>query len=236
MSIRRFALIVVVLSAVFCAPVWAAGDVPARETAFGQPPNALPIAFVGRTEVVSVNTAGEPSSGTSSAGAVSDDGRLVVFLSNSSDLVADGSNGFRHVYVRDRVAGTTRRVSVSSAGEQADGDSTAAQISGNGRYVVFWSKATNLTPADANGVDHHVFVHDLETGTTERLYVTRDGVRFDTPSFPSLLLASITVSSLTSLVLWSGDTTRGVGEGECSCPPPVAWRVLRSASQSAWRA
>jgi hypothetical protein len=62
-------------------------------------------------------------------------------------------------------ATTTERVSVDSAGNQANGRSTMPAISANGRcFVVFESAASNLVSGDTNGaVD--VFVHDHVKGT-----------------------------------------------------------------------
>ena len=63
------------------------------------------------------------------------------------------------------------RVSVSSAGTQADGGSVDPELSADGRYVVFASAATNLVPGDTNGVAD-IFLHDRDTD--------RDGI-FDEP-------------------------------------------------------
>jgi Tol biopolymer transport system component len=62
-------------------------------------------------------------------------------------------------------AGITSRVSVNSAGEQADGGSSVPSISADGRRVAFGSYATNLVPGDtADNSD--VFVRDIRAGTT----------------------------------------------------------------------
>jgi Tol biopolymer transport system component len=66
--------------------------------------------------------------------------------------------------------GITERVSVSSAGTAGDDASTAAAVSGDGRFVAFWSSASNLVAGDTNGTTD-VFVHDRQTGTTERVSV-----------------------------------------------------------------
>jgi hypothetical protein len=64
------------------------------------------------------------------------------------------------VFVHDRQSGETRRVSVSIAGAQADGDSITGAISAEGRYVTFSSDAPNLVPGDTNLI-RDLFVHDL---------------------------------------------------------------------------
>ena len=70
----------------------------------------------------------------------------------------------------------TRLVSVSSTGVQGNAESTAAGISGNGRYVIFESAASNLVPGDTNGFGD-VFVRDVNTGTTSRVSVSSTGAQ-----------------------------------------------------------
>lgn len=131
---------------------------------------------LGSTERVSISMAGGSPDNVSVISDISDDGRLVVFESWASDLVPDDTNGSPDVFVHDRVTGETRRVSVSSEGEQANGNSSnlAAAISGDGRFVAFHSRASNLVPGDTNGRSD-AFVHDLRTGITERVSVSSDG-------------------------------------------------------------
>jgi Tol biopolymer transport system component len=141
------------------------------------------VAQTGSTERVSVDSAegqadvfvvpGGQTPG-SFAPSISADGRIVVFESTAADLVAGDSNGVSDVFVRDRQAGTTERVSVSSAGAQANGLSGEAHVSGDGRFVAFASAATNLVAGDTNGVDD-VFVRDRLAGTTERVSLDASG-------------------------------------------------------------
>lgn len=78
------------------------------------------------------------------------------------------------------------RVSVSSSGEEAKDFSGQAAISGDGRFVGFQSKAPNLVPGDSNQKED-VFVHDLQTGKTERVSLTPSGSQFtDLSGRPSL--------------------------------------------------
>ncbi len=101
-------------------------------------------------------------------------GRYVAFESASGNLVADDSNGVDDVFVLDRDSGEVRRVSVDSAGGQANGSSSRPAISANGRFVAFSSDADNLVAGDANDASD-VFVHDLQTGTTIRAGLADDG-------------------------------------------------------------
>lgn len=135
----------------------------------------------GVTTRVSLTNSGTQSSGIpynfglttfiSGPVSISDDGRYVVFESLAPDLVANDTNGLPDVFVRDRTANTTRRVSVTSSGGQANGGSQIGRISGNGRYVMFISLASNLV----NGVHSGVYVHDLLTGQTGSASVASDG-------------------------------------------------------------
>ncbi|MCX8072468.1 MAG: hypothetical protein N3C12_08460 [Candidatus Binatia bacterium] len=126
----------------------------------------------GATERVSVSSTGAQANGPSHAQggnvSLSGDGSLVVFYSAATNLVPGDTNARADVFVRRRDAGTTERVSVASDGSQANGHSTYAAISADGRWVAFQSEATNLIPADTNRVTD-IFVRDLVNGTTERL-------------------------------------------------------------------
>ena len=139
--------------------------------------NGVSDAFVrdtvnGTTERASVSSAGAEADGETLSASISADGRYVAFSSRAGNLVAGDTNDWSDVFVRDRVAGTTRRVSVSTLGVQStapagefDYNLTGA-ISSDGRFVVFSSLGAGMVPGDANGFED-VFVHDLTTGTTE---------------------------------------------------------------------
>ena len=130
----------------------------------------------GTTERVSVATGGtEATGGNSVAPAISADGRFVAFESAATDLVGGDTNGKTDVFVHDRQTGTTERVSVATGGGQATGgNSAAAAVSADGRFVAFDSAATNLVGGDTNGTSD-IFVHDRQTGTTERVSVATGG-------------------------------------------------------------
>jgi Tol biopolymer transport system component len=102
------------------------------------------------TRRVSVSSAGIEGNGESYHESISAHGRYVAFVSDATNLVANDTNGVADVFVRDRQAGTTRRVSISSAGIQGNGDSDAESISADGRYVAFMSGANNLVANDTN--------------------------------------------------------------------------------------
>ena len=98
---------------------------------------------------------------------LSADGRMVAFETKASNLIADpgkDANGVRDVFVRDRLACTTERVSIAADGSEANGASDAASMSADGRFVVFESNASNLT--DGTFALPATFVHDRNTGDT----------------------------------------------------------------------
>lgn len=135
----------------------------------------------GQIERVSVNGASQQANDGSGFPAISGDGRYVVFASAASNLVAGDTNGVEDVFVRDRQTNRTVRVSLSSAGRQANAGSWRSDISRDGRYVAFTSSADNLVPGDTNGgTDSYgddVFVHDIQAGQTTRASVATGGVQ-----------------------------------------------------------
>lgn len=106
---------------------------------------------------------------------ISADGRYVSFLSHFTNLVANDTNDFADIFVRDRIAGTTVRVSVDSAGNQQNANSYFdTAISDDGRFVAFTSAADNLVAGDTNGY-WDIFVYDVNSGTIERASVDGNG-------------------------------------------------------------
>jgi Tol biopolymer transport system component len=163
--------------------------------------------LTGYTEIVSVDWNEGLGNGVSGPGFVSADGRYVVFSSDAIDLVPGDTNGQTDVFVRDRSAGTTERVSISSPGGQGDGPSIHGTISGDGRYVAFESSATNLVSGDTNGVND-IFVRDRQNATTSRISRGQSGTESNGWSETPMINAHGTVvvfaSGATNLV--SGDS------------------------------
>jgi Tol biopolymer transport system component len=132
----------------------------------------------GQTTRASVSSTGVQGDGGSYYPAISADSRFVAYQSDATNLVPGDTNAKTDIFVRDLQAGTTERVSVASNGAQANGVSGHASISGDGRYVTFYSYASNLVAGDTNGVPD-VFVHDRATGATTRVSVSTSGVQAD---------------------------------------------------------
>ena len=147
---------------------------------------------LGTTERVSVDSGGVEGNFHSYFPCISADGRWVAFSGFASNLVSGDTNVAYDVFIRDRQLGTTERVSVDSAGTEANGDSGffPNAISSDGRFVVFNSTATNLVPGDTNGKSD-LFVRDRQLGTTDRVTVSTGGAEANDDTIDSLLAISL---------------------------------------------
>ena len=117
--------------------------------------------LTGTTELISVNSDEVPGDGRSESPSVSADCRFVAFQSESKNIVPEQPSLFpdEDIFVRDRVTGTTVRVSESTAGEEGNARGLAPNISGDGLVVTFSSDASNLVPNDTNSATD-IFVHN----------------------------------------------------------------------------
>ncbi|MCU1440879.1 MAG: TolB-like protein [Rhodoglobus sp.] len=130
----------------------------------------------GETQLVSVNLLGTSGgSADASTAQVSADGRYVAFSTLDSDVVLlDGNPGNYDVFRRDLVTGQTITISSSSLGFPANAGAGQPSISGDGRYVVFSSTATNLVPEDTS-TDDDIFLRDTVLATTTLVSVNTAG-------------------------------------------------------------
>lgn len=135
----------------------------------------------GTTVRVTVGVGGAGADGSSGNPSISADGRYVAFESFATNLVSDDANGEMDVFVHDLMTGATERISVGVGGE-SNGFSAAPKISGDGRFVTFWSPASNLVTDDANQ-NTDIFVRDRLTGRTA--LVSRGWSGRQTSSFSS---------------------------------------------------
>jgi Ca2+-binding RTX toxin-like protein len=133
------------------------------------------------TERISLANDGTQADQDSTAPTLSANERYVVFVSEASNLVEGDTNNVSDIFVRDLVAGTTERVSVTSNGTQVNQASSSPAISADGRYVTFASDASNLVLGDTNG-GTDIFVHDRQTGQTERVNLAQDGSQATYPT------------------------------------------------------
>lgn len=116
------------------------------------------------------------------------------------------------------------RVSVASDGTEADGDSYGPSLSADGRYVAFASTAANLTAGDSNRVSD-VFVHDRQTGATERVSAALDGAVYDRGSRSPRISADGRYVAFVSEATVFGHGTAG-GVSSQLGPPMTYWDLV----------
>lgn len=173
----------------------------------------------GKTTRVSVGSREQEAKGDrtgngSNAPSLSASGRYVAFHSATSNLVPHDTNGVFDIFVRDRLTGTTRRVSIATGGRQADAESLGPpSISPDGRYVAFASLASNLVGGDANEITD-VFVHDRKTGRTTLASLGSGDVQGNDGSSPAVAAFSANDRYL-ALSSWASNLVPGDTNG---CP------------------
>lgn len=132
----------------------------------------------GITQIASRSSLGVLGNGGSHRASISANGQVVSFYSDATNLVSGDTNGFHDVFVRDLPSGVTTRVSLDSNGTEANERSWSGNLSADGQRVAFKSLASNLVAGDSNGLAD-MFVHDLNTGSTERVNVSSYGIPAD---------------------------------------------------------
>ncbi|MBI5929613.1 MAG: PD40 domain-containing protein [Chloroflexi bacterium] len=137
----------------------------------------------GQTTRVSVATNGAQATGGHSYNpAISADGRSIVFESFATNLVTSDGNNQSDIFIRNTLANTTTRISLTNSGLEGNGGSSNPAISPDARYVTFDSFATNLVAGDTNGFSD-IFVRDRQTNTTTRVSLSgvagQDGASSD---------------------------------------------------------
>jgi len=135
--------------------------------------------LLGETKRISIGSTGEEAHTSSKNAVISGNGRYVAFETSGS-LVSDDTNNDSDVYVHDRQTGETKRISVTSSGEQVKTSSGSASISGNGRYICF--EANGRFEASDTNNNSDIYVHDRQSGETRRISVTSSGVGLETSS------------------------------------------------------
>jgi len=131
---------------------------------------------LGQTSRVSVASNGTQANDASRDPSISANGRYVAFQSSASNLVSGDTNYIADVFVHDRQTGQTSRVSIASDGMEGNSESHVPSISADGRYVAFYSSASNLVSGDTNST-LDIFVHDRQTHQTNRVSVASDGLQ-----------------------------------------------------------
>jgi hypothetical protein len=123
----------------------------------------------GTTTRVSIGLGGAEPNGESFTPAVSRDGRTVVFVSSASNLVSGDTNGHSDVFAFDRTTGTIRRISVTPAGDEANGpvaNPNPPAVNSNGTVFAFGTFASNLLGGTPT---RDVVLRDETRNTDERI-------------------------------------------------------------------
>jgi hypothetical protein len=119
----------------------------------------------------------------SQRGTTSADGQFIAFQSLSRNLTSNDNNNYQDIFVTDWNKGTTTLVSTSSTGVLANDMSSNPILSGNGRFVVFRSNATNLVAGD-DDLSVDIFRKDLLTGQILLVSRNTEGVQLNASSYP----------------------------------------------------
>ena len=104
------------------------------------------------TILVSIGNDGLIGNSGSNNPVITEDGRFVVFDSRSTNMVPNDTNDRVDVFLRDLFESSTRLMSRSKQGVQAEFGSKLPDITAAGEFIVFESKSGGLVPGDINGV------------------------------------------------------------------------------------
>jgi len=144
--------------------------------------------------------------------AMSDDGKFVVFSTEEDDLVSNDNNGKIDVFLRDLEHETTEKISVSENNTEGNGNSLGAEISADGRYVVYQSAASNLVSGDINS-EIDIFLNDRELNTTVLISKTQAGTQGNGQSHsPSINCSGSHISFASQASNLSSNDTNGVSD------------------------
>lgn len=116
---------------------------------------------------------------------INSDGKYVVFQGNNANTTADSdTNGAFDIFLRNTQTNTTVLISKATTGSAANQASINPSISGDGKYIVFESSASNLVSNDTNALKD-IFLHNTQTGQTTLISRTSDGTAANGSSFNS---------------------------------------------------
>lgn len=125
----------------------------------------------GLMTLVTGSVDGGTANGQSLLGSVSGDGRYVAFSSRATNLVPGDTNGVYDIFVYDSQLDTTERVSVGLGNTESDDNSFGPQITPNGRFVTYQSRATNLIDRPVVSATN-AYLYDRQTLSTQILNVS----------------------------------------------------------------
>jgi Tol biopolymer transport system component len=123
------------------------------------------------TKRISLAADGTEANGDSYSTSMSSNGHYVVFRSKADNLVENDTNNMSDVFVYDREADSIKRVSVTSDGTEVMRSSNGGKISGDGRYILFYSSSSELAlPEEEPHMSFNLIIHDQTTGETTALF------------------------------------------------------------------
>jgi hypothetical protein len=130
----------------------------------------------GPTELASIGMNGQPANGRSYLPALDGDSanlnpHCLAFVSDASNLVPNDTNGVADAFIRNLDTGVITRVSVGSAGQQANGPTFDVALSGDCSRVAFTSSATNLALTRTKEPNLKALVTSAPRPGTKQVYV-----------------------------------------------------------------
>jgi hypothetical protein len=154
--------------------------------------------LAGTNILVSADTNGLPGDSISFEPALSANGRFVAFTSSADNLVPNDGNRSSDVFVRDLTTGQTTLVSVNNSGTATGNQSSRTPMIGaDGRYVAFWSLATDLTTVPVRSVAAaNLFLRDMQSNVTYTLTTNGAGSAAMTSSGRFILFNAYSASTL----------------------------------------
>ncbi|MBL8859917.1 MAG: PD40 domain-containing protein [Planctomycetes bacterium] len=162
------------------------------------------------TTRVSVATGGAQGNRLSNGPAISGDGRFIAFRSLATNLILIDANESPDVYVHNRLTGVTRRVSVNSQNLEGNDYSVWPSLSNTGRYIAYYSLASNLVPNDLNQ-SSDVFIQDQDIASAFTPFCFGDGSGTGCPcgnsGGPQRGCANSTVASTGALLTGLGNAS-----------------------------
>ena len=158
----------------------------------------------GSTRLLSRSVTGRPGEAGSVQPAISRDGSVVAFASIAEDLVPGDTNRLSDVFLIDRSgAGSVVLVSHAMDGGPANGESSRVSVSGDGPYMTFLSRATNLVAEPTKGL-LQVYLYDRTADTISLVSRNDDGLAGDADS------VSASVSGTGAFVAFASKATNFV--------------------------
>jgi hypothetical protein len=153
----------------------------------------------GRVSLISRARDGGPANGRSYMpdldGEQANRPRCIAFISEASNLVPGDTNGVADAFVKNLRTGRLQRVSVNSAGEQANGPTTEVKVDGHCERVAFVADATNLALASTGKLAWKTAITGVPAAGTRQVYVRVIDSRTDNTGLKGLtFLASATTA------------------------------------------